>query len=146
MASPRPPETVYRYGRAAWVWRGLMGLAVALSVPLVAVALRDGVVTPLLVALPLLAPSVYFAGVLAVRIDDRDDHLHVQTLGGWTRCLPARDVGPGRVRHIAQGDAGPIVAPRAFVRVRGGLPLYVDLLADIPDRPRLMRLLGLGRS
>lgn len=146
MASPRQPDTVYRYGRAAWVWRGLIGLAVALAVPLVAVGLRDGVATTLLVALPLLAPSVFFAGVLAVRIDEVGDHLHVQTLGGWTRRLPARDVGPGRVRDVAQGDAGPIAAPRAFVRVRGGLPIYVDLLAEIPDRPRLVRLLRLGRS
>lgn len=143
MSAPASRTTLYRYGRLAWVWRALMLLGAAIAAPLVVVAWRDGSGWALLTAAPLVLPSAFLAGVVAVQIDEVDEALDVRTLGGWRRRLPRRAIGPGRVRVHAQGHSGPVRAPRAFVRVRGGLPLYVDLLADIPDRPRLARVLQL---
>jgi hypothetical protein len=145
VAANSPSTTIYRYGALAWVWRVLMLLGLALAAPLLALWWRDDAGWGLLAALPLIAPTALLAGAVAVRIDEAGDHLDVWTLGGWRRRVARGAVGPGRIREYAQGDLGAVRAPRAFVRVRGGLPIYVDLLADIPDRARLVRTLQLTR-
>lgn len=137
--------TIYRYGRAAWVWRVLIAFGLVTGGILTAVAVRDRALSPLLVALPLLAPSLYFGHVMAVRIDIDGAVLRVWTLFFWRRAITLDRIRPAPVRTHAQGYAGPIYAPRAFVPVRGGLAIYVDLLATIPDTRRFHDALRLPR-
>ena len=137
--------TIYHYGRAAWVWRALIALGLAAGLPLMAVAVRDLALAPLLTALPLVGPSLYFGHVLAVRIDLDGDVLRIWTLGFWRRTITRDRIRPAFVRNHAQGHSGPFYAPRSFVPVRGGLAIYVDLLAAIPDRRRFHDALRLAR-
>ena len=137
--------TIYQYGWAAWVWRVLIAFGLAAGGALVAVALRDRALESLLTALPLLAPSLYFGYVLAVRIDVDGPVLRVWTLIFWRRTIALERIRPGRVSTHAQGYSGPIHAPRAFVPVRRGLAIYVDLLATIPDKRRFHDALRLPR-
>lgn len=137
--------TIYQYGRAAWVWRVLITFGMGAGGILTAVAVRDYALAPLLTALPLLAPSVYFGYVLAVRIDVDGNVLRVWTLAFARRTIALDRIRPGTVRTYAQGYSGRIYAPRVFVPVRGGLAIYVDLLATIPDERRFFDALRLPR-
>lgn len=137
--------TIYDYGRAAWVWRALIAVGLAAGLPLVAVAVRDQALAPLLTAMPLLGPSLYFGYVLAVRIDLDGEVLRIWTLLFWRRTITRDRIRPAFVRSHAQGRSGPIYAPRSFVPVRGGLAIYVDLLATIPDHRRFREALRLAR-
>ncbi len=137
--------TIYQYGWAAWVWRVLIIFGVAAGGILTAVAVRDHALAPLLTALPLLVPSLYFGYVLAVRIDVDGNVLRVWTLAFARRTIALDRIRPGGVSTYAQGYSGGIYAPRAFVPVRGGLAIYVDLLATIPDKRRFHDALRLPR-
>lgn len=137
--------TIYQYGWAAWVWRVLIAFGLTAGGLLVAVAVRDAAVPSLLTALPLLAPSLYFGHVMAVRIDIEGDVLRVWTLSFWRRTIALNRIRTASVRTHAQGYSGPIYAPRAFIPVRGGLAIYVDLLATIPDTRRFHEALRLAR-
>lgn len=137
------PMTLYRYGRAAWVWRVLILLALSGSVPLLLVGLGERSLTMLALALPLAAPALFFGAALAVRIDQRDDVLHVTTLLFVARRVPVSRILPSRILPVAQGHDGPFPAPRVWVRVERALPIYIDLLGTIPDRRRLEQTLRL---
>ncbi|MEZ4425838.1 MAG: hypothetical protein R3E98_20755 [Gemmatimonadota bacterium] len=140
------PRTLYRYGALAWVWRAFLLGGLGGVVLLVGLALRSGASWPLGVAVPLALPLV-LAGVVAVRIDRQEDgRLAVTTLSGWRRRIARERLGRPRVRRSAQGTLTRFDAPRAWIPVRGGLPLYVDLLADIPDRTALRDALRLPRD
>ena len=134
---------LYEYGRAAWVWRAFVAVGLAAGGLLTAVGVRQGAPALLLTALPLLGPSLYFGYVLAVRIVVEGDHLRVGTLLFWRRTIALDRIRPASVSTHAQGYSGPMYAPRAFVPVRGGLAIYVDLLATIPDKRRFHEALKL---
>ncbi|MBL8987214.1 MAG: hypothetical protein JNJ80_13150 [Gemmatimonadetes bacterium] len=98
----------------------------------------------ILVGLPLWAPGLFFGLVVVVAIDRLDgDRISAESLLFWWRSLPRERLGPGKVYLYARGRVGRRwYAPRAWVRVRGSLPLYVDLLGQIPNRKALAAALG----
>ena len=118
--------TLYRYGPIAWFWRAIIALGLLAGMACIAA----GVVVP---AIPIVVPALFFGLVVVVRVDRIGDALDVRTLL-WRRYVPRARLGSARRREYAQSEAGPIHAPRLWVPVRGGLPLYFDLLASIPDR------------
>jgi len=141
---------LYRFGPIAWFWRTLIGAAVAGSLTLIVLAVHTGSFALALIALPVLAPAAFFAAVVVVRLEVDEDavdsrgrlkgngqmlELRATQLGFWRRSIPPERLGEARIRETAYSDTGRFYAPRAWVRVRGALPLYFDLLGDIA-RPR----------
>jgi hypothetical protein len=139
--------TLYRYGIIAWVWRVVIlgallggGAAIAIGAQLMSGALvAFGSV--------LVAPALFFGAVLAVDVQlESPDSLRVQTLIFWRRRVSRPDLGAPRVKTTAAGTTGPIHAPRAWIPVRGTLPIYFDLLGTIPDRRAFGAMFGLSAS
>lgn len=125
--------TIYRYGGLAWLWR-ILGLgAAAAGVFLLAAALRFDSWTFVAMALPLLAPPALLGPMVATRVDRVGDELTVRTLAFVTRTIPREALGPPRLRRKATALVTQVHAPRLWVPVRGGPPIYLDLLAEIPD-------------
>jgi len=124
--------TVYRYGLLAWFWRILIvGFLIGGGICLVFGA-RAGQPALLFIAVALLAPALFFGAVVAVRVDRLGDgEVRVWTLLFWQRRLSQEQVGPPRRRPFGWGESGP---HGLWVPVRGGLPIYFDPLANIPDR------------
>jgi len=137
--------TLYEYGWIAWVWRAFIAVGLAAGGFLLIAGARDGAPGLILTGLPLVVPSLYFGVVLATRIDEAGSDLLVSTLLFWRRRVARDRIRPGIVRTHAQSNSGPIYAPRSFVPVRGGLAIYVDLLATIPDKRRFHEALRLAR-
>lgn len=107
---------------------------------LVMVGIRDSMPVPFLVAAPLLMPALFFGAAVAVRVDrPGEEEIVVSTLIFWRRRIPLKRLGVARLRTHAQGDMGPMWAPALWIPVKGGLPLYLDLLAKIPDRSRFRK-------
>lgn len=128
-------KTIYRYGIVAWVWRMLIALFLFGGAICLVFGVRHGEPWLLLLALVLLAPALFFGGALAVQVDRLDDgQLLVSTLLFWRRRVRPEQLRPGRLRESYENESGPIYAPRLWVRLRGRLPIYFDLLATIPDR------------
>jgi hypothetical protein len=125
--------TIYRYGRIAWAWRVMGGAALAGGLFLLSLALRFGEWTFTAMAVPLLVPVVALGWMVATRVDTDGDHLRVWTLGFVTRRIPRTALGRPHLRLTAGGTFEQIPAPRTWVPVRRGLPVYFDLLAEIPD-------------
>lgn len=127
-------RTIYRYGWIAWVWRGFSLFGLAASALLAFAALRFGDWTFVAMALPLAVPAILLPWMLAVRIDRAgDDAVVVTNLFFVRRHVPRRALGRPRLRETAESEGVRFHAPRAWIPVRGGLPIYVDLLATIPD-------------
>lgn len=137
---------LYRYGAMAWVWRVLIGLGLAAGAFLTAAGVRLGSPVLILVGLPLWVPGLFFGLVVVVAIDRLDgDRISAQSLLFWRRTLPRERLGPGKVYLYARGRVGRRwYAPRAWVGVRGSLPIYVDLLGQVPDRRALAAALGIA--
>jgi len=137
---------LYRYGAMAWVWRVLIGLGLAAGAFLTAAGVRLGSPVLILVGLPLWAPGLFFGLVVVVAIDRLDGHrISAESLLFWRRVLPRERLGPGKVFLYARGRVGRRwYAPRAWVGVRGRLPVYVDLLGQVPDRKALAAALGIA--
>lgn len=126
--------TLYRYGWIAWFWRVLVLFALAGSAFLLFAAVRFGDWTFLAMALPIALPAILLPWMLAVRIERVDrDRILVTNLFFVRRRIPLSDLGRPRRRDKAQAMFRMIPAPRAWIPVRGRLPVYVDLFADIPD-------------
>lgn len=126
---------MYRYGPLAWVWRGCIAFGLALG----GLAAIGTVLTlnPLLLvaALALLGPACFFGVVLVVRVEgEPDGTLRIDTLMFVRRRISAGRVGRPTVRVKYRTLYADLTAPRVWVPVKGGLPLYVDLLGDIRDR------------
>jgi len=128
--------TLYRYGWMAWVWRSLMLLGVGFGIAFVWMGALDeqlfwfGTIFGLgFAAFPLILGQM-----VATRVDQRPDGLlRVHTLNlTWRTIDPAR-LGQARYRSYVQSDYGGLRAPRIWVPVRGGPPIFLDLLAHIPD-------------
>jgi hypothetical protein len=136
---------LYRYGRIAWLWRALIFAALAGAGFLIAAGARAGAPSLYLVALPLLLPSLLFGQVVATTVVRREDGgLIVTNLLFLRRRLLRSELGRPRVRPWAQADYGQIYAPSSWIPVRGSLPVYLDLLADIPDRRALAKTFQLN--
>lgn len=140
--------TIYRYGWIAWIWRGLAIVGLLASLLLVFLALRLGDWVFFAVAAPLGVPSMLLPLILAVRIDGTDDAEEILVWNLWSvrRRIPRESLGRPKVRRTAQAALSHIPAPRAWIPVRGQLPIYVDLYASIPDPQLFRRVLSLPPS
>ncbi len=137
--------TVYRYGWLAWVWR-LMGIAALAAVGfLAAMAVKFGSWSFAAMALPLALPLVLLP-MVATRVEVEGDTVRVATLAFLTRVVDRRALGRPRARRKATALLTRVHAPRIWVPVRGGLPIYLDLLADVPDPPAFRRVFPLPRD
>lgn len=74
-----------------------------------------------------------------------DGRLRIQTLNLTRRTIAPERLGPAGYRSYAYSESGGVHAPRAWVAVQGGLPIYLDLLADIPDPEAFQALFRLER-
>lgn len=102
----------------------MLGLGIHLGVPVF-----------FLIAIILAAPSLFFGIAVATRIDQTEKGpLRVWTLLFWQRRLASDQLGKTRLRKQYHSETGSIYAPALWVRVPKGLPIYLDLLATIPDR------------
>ncbi len=125
--------TIYRYGVLAWFWRGLIAVALVAGTGLIALAVRFGDLWFAAMAAPLLAPAVLLGFMVATRIDRVGDRLRVRTLAFIPRTVDAARLGRPRLRLMATATLVQVSAPRVWVPIQRSLPIYVDLLADIPD-------------
>lgn len=139
--------TIYRYGPIAWFWRAMIAGALAGGgVGLVLAARHDSPVL-LFMAAAVLAPAVFFGIALAVRVDRLDDgRAEVWTLLFWRRRVSRGQLGVPRVREVYHGSSGPMYAPALWVPVRRRLPIYLDLLGEIPDRRAFLAVFPVPRA
>lgn len=126
--------TIYAYGPMAIVWRVLIALGLVAGLVLVYVGVLQWAPWLIMVGLPLLLPALFFGLVVVVRVERFSDGSLLVTQLFGSRYLVRAELGVPRVRQFAESDAARYHAPRAWIPVRGGWPLYLDLLGDIPDR------------
>jgi len=127
-------STIYRYGPIAWFWRLLIvpaalggGLSLWLGV-------RHDEPWMLVSAAALLGPAFFFGTVLAVRIERIDgSRLCIHTLLFWRRYLDRSGFGRPRFFTRYHAEHSLPYAPRLWQPVRGRLPIYIDLLGEIPN-------------
>lgn len=133
-------KSIYRYGAIAWIWRILLAGALCGAAGLLGLGIHFGTPIFFLLALILAGPSLFFGGAVATQIDLTDDgRLRVETLIFWRRHLTSEQIGRTRLRKRYETETGSIYAPAVWVRVRGGWPIYLDLLGHIPDRSALAK-------
>lgn len=139
--------TIYRYGAIGWVWRLLALLGLVGAGVFVLLIVRFGDWWPLAGAMALGLPSVLFPLLVAERIDRfTDDELVVTNLFFIRRRIDRNRIGHPRLRKAAHGALPRVKAPRAWIPVKGGLPIYIDLYATIPDATALRSALGIPRK
>jgi hypothetical protein len=133
--------TLYEYGPAAWLWRLVIVVFLALAVVFAGVSLFNPLM--LVGALALAGSAIFFGYVVAVRISTAGEgRIHVRTLLFVSRRIDANQIGAPRFRETYHSLHGDLHAPRVWVPVRGALPIYVDLLGAIPDRQALLAVLS----
>ena len=126
--------TIYRYGLLAWVWRFFLAGFLAGGSATFALGFRSGEIWLFVCGLALLAPALFFGTVLAVRVDRVGrDGLHVQTLLFFWRRLRIYELGRMNLRREYQDEHRIIDAPRLWISVRRSVPIYLDLLGQIPS-------------
>lgn len=138
--------TIYRYGALAWLWRAMGLAALAGGAFLAAAALHFQSLAFVAMALPLLAPPLLLGPMVATRVERTGEVVRVHTLAFVVRTLDRDSLGRPRVRERATALLTRIHAPRIWVPVRGGLPVYLDLLADIPDPAAFRSVFPVPRS
>ncbi len=139
--------TLYKYGVLAWLWRLFIGAGVVLAVGFLTAFVASWNLWPLVGALALAAPTIFFGTVLVVRADRiNDDTLRVETLLFFRRRIAVGRLGAPSVRRKYQDEAGEFNAPRVWVPVKGALPLYFDLLGQIPERQAFLKTIGLSAA
>ncbi len=137
-------RVIYRCGPVAWLWRvfcivGIMG-GLLMAVPVV----RGEDPRLLAIGAPLFLPALFFGLVMGARIECTDDGaLWVTSLLFVTRSLVRSDLRRPWVRLYAYTRFNRVYAPRAWIPVRGGLPIYLDLRGEILDRRVLANVFGL---
>lgn len=120
---------------------------IALGGVFLTIGLASPAVWSLVAALALLGPTAFFGTVVVVAADRLEDgRLDVQTLLFVRRRVAAADLGAPRVRIRYHALPYSLSAPRVWLPVRGGLPLYFDLLGHIPDRQAFLSTIGLRAS
>ncbi|MEM9383497.1 MAG: hypothetical protein AAGA68_00420 [Pseudomonadota bacterium] len=148
--SPRAgaPSIVYRYGALAWVWRALIAVAFSLTGAALLLSFKIGDWGLVYVALPMFIPAAVGGWVTVTRIEvpaGERSVLQVSNLLGVPRRIERRRLRGTWKRDTVYGTYGqPIPAPRLWVWVRGGMPLYLDLLAPLVDRSALQCLISTG--
>jgi hypothetical protein len=126
--------TVYRYGALAWVWRAIIAGALVAGGACAYFAVSKAALVLAVIGAVLVAPALFFGHVVATHIAQTEEGTMVVRSLLFTRRTITRDrLRPARVRQYAQGTVAQVYAPRAWIPVRGGFPVYVDLLADFPD-------------
>ena len=140
--------TIYRYGPAAWVWRLLIVFFLVMGCLNLALALGPGGGGPLFIgAFALLAPALFFGVVVAVRVDRVGrDRLYVYTLLFFRRRLRLDELRPTKVRREYHDEHGVIDVPRLWVSVPRSVPIYLDLLGQIPSRMAFAATFGVPES
>ncbi|CAN5431905.1 hypothetical protein BH20VER3_BH20VER3_13730 [soil metagenome] len=129
------PVTIYRYGPLAWFWRILIAGFLFLGAATLLLGIHFGSLLFLFISFVFCAPSLFFGLAVAVRVGQLgNDQLQIWTLLFWRRHLAFSQLGAVRLRTNYHSETGSIYAPALWVRVPGGLPIYLDLLATIPDR------------
>lgn len=130
-----PATTIYRYGLMAWFWRLFVVPGVVAGALAIYYGVRLDALWFIVMGMALLGPSYFFGMTLAVRIDRMDgSRLRISTLLFWRRYLDRSKFGTPRFREKYHADHSTMYAPRLWQPVRGHLPIYIDLLGDIPDR------------
>jgi len=125
--------TIYRYGWLAWIWR--VGISLFLIGGTFFLVVGQNAPWLLLGAAALLGPSLFFGAVVAVQADRQEDgELRIWTLLFWRRRIRPEQLGRSRLRNLYHGDHTQFYAPRLWVSVRGQMPVYFDLLGEIPNR------------
>lgn len=137
-----PWPTVYRYGRLAWLWRALIALGLLAGAALLAFAVHFRALHFVAVALPLVVPALFCGWVVATRVRVERDRLRVDTLLMVPRTVERHRLGRPRLRLRATAVTHQVDAPRLWVPVRGGAPIYLDLFASIPDRRAFAEVFG----
>jgi hypothetical protein len=135
---------LYRYGPLAWVWRALIafGFGLGTMASLGAVLMLNPLL--LVAAVALIGPALFFGLVLVVNAERLEDgSLLVSTLLFVRRTIRPDRLGRPTVRVLYRTLYADLSAPRVWVPVRGGLPLYFDLLGTLPNRQKLLSTLGL---
>ncbi len=126
---------IYDYGWAAWIWRILLAGALLGATAMCVLGFQLDKPFLFLIAVVLAAPSLFFGSAVATRIDQfGEDRLLVETLLFWQRRLTSSQLGRARLRKRYESETGSIYAPAVWVSVQGSYPIYLDLLAHIPDR------------
>jgi hypothetical protein len=129
-----PATTIYRYGWMAWFWRLLVLPGAVAGALAIWYGVRLDSLSLIVMGIALLGPSYFFGMTLAVRIDRMDgSRLRISTLLFWRRYLDRSKFGTPRFREKYHDEYSTMYAPRLWQPVRGHLPIYIDLLGDIPD-------------
>lgn len=140
-------QVLFRYGWIAWIWRTLILLAGVGGGTLLVHSVLKGSWGLFATSMPVLLPAVFLGLVVAVRIDRGSDGvIRVVTLSFWRRRIVAKRIGRPKFREHAQTDYGSLHAPRLWVPVKGGLPIFIDLLGDIPDKGTFGKVFGRSPS
>lgn len=128
-------STLYRYGPLQWLWRTIIAAALLAGSVMIWHGVRLGEPYLLVIAATLIAPSLFFGAVVAVRIDDnRDGTIDIHTLFPSRRRVARTSIGKPRLREHYQGEVQRIYAPALWVRDGTWLPIYIDLFGRIVDR------------
>jgi hypothetical protein len=139
--------TIYQYGPVAWAWRALIAIAMPVGLASLMVGFQRAELLLIVSALAMLAPGLFFGMVLAVRVDRlSDERLDVRTLLFLRRRIDHARLRTPRYRETYEADTGPMLAPRLWVPVTGSMPIYLDLLAHIPDRKAFATTFGVPLS
>jgi hypothetical protein len=126
--------TIYRYGWIAWVWRVLALSGIGGAGLFLGLAVRSGPWWLALAGVVLGTPAVVLPWLVAARIDRRsEEEIVVTNLFFFPRRIERPRIGHPRLRRTAHGSLPTVAAPRAWIPVRGGLPVYLDLYATIPE-------------
>ena len=137
--------TIYKYGFMAWIWRGLITFGLVLAAGFLALS----VASPFLLigAIAIAAPAVFFGVTLVVRADLVEGRtLLIQTLLFYRRRIDRAQLGAPKARRRYTSEMVDFDAPRGWVPVKDGWPLYFDLLGQIPDRRAFLQAIGVSES
>ena len=137
--------TLYRYGLLGGLWRLLAVFGFLGGGLMLWFTSMTGSLWYVVASAALAGPSLFFPLVLADRIELDGDTLVVRNLFYVTRRIGRDEFEQPRIKRSAQSLGQMVPAPRAWLRVRGRLPVYLDLWADIPDPQRFKKALKLGR-
>jgi hypothetical protein len=135
---------LYRYGPLAWFWRGCLVAGVIGG--LLFLVTSAATLNPILAlgGLALIGPSIFFGLSVVVSADRLDDGcLEIATLFFWRRRIAAVRLGRPFVRRRYRTLYADLDAPRVWVPVKGGFPLYFDLLGQVVNRQELLRAVRL---
>lgn len=137
---------IYRYGPLAWFWRALVCAALVASTGLLYFAVSLADVSLALVALPLAGPALVIPWMVAVRVERTgEEEIVVTNLLGFRRRLTRDALGAARIRRVAHGAVPTVQGPRAWVPVRSGLPLFLDLYGTVADPGAFRFFFGISR-